>query len=338
MLTASEHEFQNDLDLAAFLASQIADDDVGLPTSAQTLDPAWLDPTHPGVRAHPTLLARSLEARYRESFNRDASQTGHVVVFNGRLFYRTRLGVSQFAGLVLEAYVVRHLLENHHALQVAIMWCSRRSGVFPGLSFIRKYVPIGTGLKDTKLQHKRWFDSSDPHLDIMFFKKVPPSQRGMNPLLPLLQPLTIEGTTIPAGIQVKAITCNEEEQIVTPLIDGTYSHVLTLLQHANGVHSYNECMRLLGIAWHSGRINHEKYLRLQGAVFGPQQLCMDQYYINGYYEYIAQWLQGQVPTIPGIDEGMIAEVKKAMHGSSLLVPSTEIITTTPIGLNAHEAV
>lgn len=332
MLTASKHEFQNDLDLAAFLASQIDDDDVGLPTWAQTLDPAWLDPRHPGVRAHPTLLARSLEAKYREPFFRDAVQTGHVEVFNGQFFYRSRLGVSQFAGLVLEAHVVRHLLENRQALRVAITWCSRRAGVFPGFNFVNKYIPVGTGLMDTKLEHKRWFDSRNPNLDIMFFKKVPNAERRMNPLLPPLQPLTIEGTTIPAGIQVKAITCNEEEQIVTPLIDGTYSHVLTLLQHANGVHSYDECMRLLGIARQSGRINHEKYLRLQGAVFCPQQLCMDQYNINGYYEYISLWYQGQVPPVAGIEEGMIAEVKKAMHGSSLLVPSTEIITTTPSGL------
>lgn len=332
MLTASEHEFQNDLDLSAFLASQIVDDDVGLLNWAQPLDLAWLDPRHPGVRAHPTLLARSLEARYGETFFRDAVQTGHCEVFNGQFFYRSKLGASQFAGLVLEAYVVRHLLENRHALRVAITWCSRRAGVFPGFGFVNKYVPVGTGLRDTKLEHKRWFDSSDPHVDIMFFKKVPPAERRMNPLLPQLQPLTIEGTTIPAGIQVKAITCNEEEQIITPLIEGTYSHVLTLLQHPNGAHSYNECMRLLGIARQNGRIDHEKYLRLQGAVFCPQQLCMDQYNINGYYEYICQWYQGQVPPDAGIQEGMAAEVKKATHGSSLLVPSTEIITVTPTDL------
>jgi hypothetical protein len=136
MLTASEHEFQNDPVLAAFLASQIVDDDAGAPAWAQTCDPAWFDPSHPGVRAHPTLLARSLEARYRESFLRDAVQTGHVEVFNGRLLYRPRLGLSQFAGLVLEAYVVRHLLENRYALQVAITWCSRRTGVFPRYSFV----------------------------------------------------------------------------------------------------------------------------------------------------------------------------------------------------------
>lgn len=332
MLTASKHEFQNDPDLTAFLASQTADDDVDLPTWAQTLDPAWLDPRHPGVRAHPTLLARSLEAKYQGFFLRDAIQTGHVEVFQGRTFYRSRLGVSQFAGLVLEAHVVRHLLENRQALQVAITWCSRRAGVFPRFNFVNKYVPVGTGLKDTKLKHKRWFDSSDPHLDIMFFKKVPPRELRINPLLPLLQPLTIEGTVIPAGIQVKAITGHEEEQIVTPLIDGTYSHVLTLLQHANGMHSYHECMRLLGIARQSGRINYEMYLRLQAAVFCPQQLSMDQHNINGFYEYIVQWYQGQVPTAAGIEEGMIAEVKQAMYGSSLLVPSTEIITTAPTEL------
>ena len=95
MLTASGHEFKNDLDLLAFLASQTVDDDVGLPTWAQTLDPALLDPRHVGVRAHPTLLARSLEARYREPFFRDAIQTGHIEVINGRPFYRSRLGVSQ---------------------------------------------------------------------------------------------------------------------------------------------------------------------------------------------------------------------------------------------------
>lgn len=332
MLTASQHEFQNDTDLATLLASQMVDDDVCLPMRVQSLDPAWLDPRHPGVRAHPTLLASSLEAKYRETFLRDAMQTGHVAVSQGRTFYRSRLGVPQFAGLVLEAYVVRHLLENAHARQIAIKWCSRRAGVFPGFNFVNKYLPLGTGLKDTKLDHKRWFDSSDPHLDIMFFKKVPSQERRINPLLPLLQPLTIEGTTIPAGIQIKAITCNEEEQIVAPLIDGTYSHVLTLLQHANGTHSYHECLRLLGNAQQSGRISSDKCLRLQAAVYCPQQLLMDQYNINGFYEYITQWHKGQVPPVVGIEDGIMAEVKQAINGSSLLVPSTEIITTPPTNL------
>lgn len=108
--------------------------------------------------------------------------------------------------------------------------------------------------------------------------------------------------------------------------------MLTLLQHDNGTHSYHECLRLLGIARQNGRISHENYLRLQAAVYCPQQLSMDQYNINGFYEYITQWYKGQVPPVIGIEGGMMAEVKQAINGSSLLVPSTEIITTPSTNL------
>ena len=277
------------------------------------------------------MLARVLESKYRSSFERDALETGHCELYNGQFFYRTKLGLPQFAGLVLEAYVVRRMMENSFMLQAAITWCSRRSHYVSSMGFVRKFFPIGTGLERTRLAHRPWFDSRNPRFDIMFLKKVSAAKRKQQPHLPPFEPLAIEGTTIPAGIQVKAITGREEEEIVTPLIDGMYSHVLTLVTHANGKHSYHECLRLLGKALPEKRIDHQTYMRLSASVYCPQQLYLNQHEIDGYYQYIAQWMEGRVHADAGIADGLAAEVKEEMYGTSLMLPSTEIITPTTFG-------
>jgi hypothetical protein len=335
MLTLSNPESVQDADLASFLASQVPDEPEVL-TWPLAMDPSWLDPQSPDVRANPVLLARVLEAKYRKSFERDALETGHCEIHNGQCFYRTKLGLPQFAGLVLEAYVVRRMMENPFMLQVAITWCSRSSHITPGMGFVRKYLPVGTGLEHTRSAHLPWFDSRNPRFDIMFLKKVSAAKRRLQPDLPAFEPLTIEGTTIPAGIQIKAITGREEEEIVTPLINGTYSHVLTLLTHANGKHSYHECQRLLGKALQDKRIDRYTYMTLSASVCCPQQLSLNQNEIDGYYQYIAQWMDGRVHTNAVIADGLAAEVKEERYGASLMLPSTEIIAPAPFcPVNPH---
>jgi hypothetical protein len=334
MLILSNPESVQDAELASFLASQVPDD-LEVLTWPPALNPSWLNPHSPGVRANPVLLARVLEAKYRDSFERDALETGHCERHKGQFFYRTKLGLPQFAGLVLEAYVVRRMMENPLMLQTAVTWCSRRSHYVPGLDFVRKFFPIGTGLEQTRLTHRPWFDGRNPRFDIMFLKKVSPAKRRQQPHLPAFEPLSIEGTTIPAGIQVKAITGHEEEEIVTPLISGAYSHVLTLLTHANGKHSYHECQRLLGKALQGKRIDNQTYMRLSASVYCPQQLYLDQNEIDGYYQYITQWMEGRVPADAGIADGLAAEVKEEMYGASLMLPSTEIIAPILAPANLH---
>lgn len=335
MLILSNPESFQDADLASFLMSQVPDDPE-VSTWPTAMTHAWLDPHSPGVRASPMLLARVLEARYRGSFERDALETGHCELHNGQFFYRTKLGLPQFAGLVLEAYVVRRMMESPLILQAAITWCSRRSHFMPNMGFVRKFFPIGTGLEHTRLAHRPWYDSRNPRFDIMFLKKVSAAKRRQQPHLPEFEPLAIEGTTIPAGIQVKAITGREEEEIVTPLIEGKYSHVLTLLTHADGKHSYQECLRLLGKALQEKRIEYQRYMSLCASVYCPQHLYLNQNEIDAYYQYIAQWMEGRVPTAPGIADGLAAEVKEEVYGASLMLPSTEIIIPPLFGpANLH---
>lgn len=129
MLNVSENDIDADLDIKKHLEANVPSEEFGNPNFSQTLDLSCLDYRHPLVRARPDLLATVLEERYHSDFIYDAQQTGHLVIRDGKAFLRTNLGLAQFAGLVLEAYVVRHLVKNHNARRSAIAWCSRAAGM-----------------------------------------------------------------------------------------------------------------------------------------------------------------------------------------------------------------
>jgi len=171
MLSVSDDDIDVDLDITKHLEDNVPSEESGNLNVFQILDPSCLDYRHPFVRARPDLLATVLEEKYHSDFIYDAQQTGHLVIRDGKPFLRTNLGLAQFSGLVLEAYVVRHLVKNHNALRSAIAWCSRAAGMYPNQSFIQQWLPIETGLQDTKSSYRHWFNTNDPRLDIMFLKK-----------------------------------------------------------------------------------------------------------------------------------------------------------------------
>ncbi|WP_346846354.1 hypothetical protein [uncultured Clostridium sp.] len=54
---------------------------------------------------------------------------------------------------------------------------------------------------------------------------------------------TEPATTIPASVQIKAVTLNELTNIIEPLICDQYDNVITYLRHPSGEHSYEVCIR-----------------------------------------------------------------------------------------------
>jgi len=65
----------------------------------------------------------------------------------------------------------------------------------------------------------------------------------MNEELGRPEPATIVNTTIPASVQIKAVTSNERTNIIEPLICGQYDNVIAYLRHPSGEHSYEVCIR-----------------------------------------------------------------------------------------------
>ncbi|MFT8780913.1 hypothetical protein HK27_12055 [Acetobacter orientalis] len=335
MLSVPEIALSTDADLHEHISLNTRDENFSITGNDIAFNYSCFDYNSTLVRSNKEFLVRVLEAKYHSDFLRDAQQTGQLVNHDGHWFLRTNLGLPQFSGLVLEAAVVRHLVENVGSRRSAIAWCSRAAGMYPNSNFIKKWLPVGRGAMSTKVNHLWCFDSNDPHLDIVFLKETPERARLKNPYLPPFEPLTMEGTTVHAGIQVKAITCNEADQIVDPLISGKYAHVLTLLNRPDGQHSYDECLRLLSLARQEGRIDIHRYYNLCNSVRNPSQIGIDQYYINGLYEYISYWYQGRAHNITQILDGAKSEQQASSRGGCLFLPSSEIIQPNPTEISSY---
>jgi len=134
--------------------------------------------------------------------------------------------------------------------------------------------------------------------------------------------LEVMGTHLPAGIQVKAITGNERSEIIDPLISGRYSRVLTYLKHADGIHSYYECMRILQQLYKAGQIGAEERQRVSDSIKAPEHLGLDQHEVEEYYRYVKQAHKGTTRAEDIIWRGAELEVKYHKGVGGILVPDS----------------
>ncbi|WP_346898826.1 hypothetical protein [Clostridium sp. UBA7503] len=99
----------------------------------------------------------------------------------------------------------------------------------------RKYQAVGVGFPITNRMYQGYYNPNFRQFDVMF--------STMNEELGRTEPATIVNTTIPACVQIKAVTSNELTNIIEPLICGQYDNVITYLRHPSGEHSYEVCIR-----------------------------------------------------------------------------------------------
>lgn len=284
-------------------------------------DLSAFDPGHRLVREDPFLLAKVLEHRYREVFIHDALETGHCLMgANGQLLFRTASPPQSFVGFALEAYVVRCFNDNMRGVgRKALQWCSFRTRR-PADAFVERYVAIGTGLGKT-CQTFPFFYAPQSGVDVIFLT------RSANSTCPTLtyEPLTIQGTTVAAGIQVKAIQGNEKSEIIDPLLRQSYLKVLTLLRRPDGRHSADVCQEILLNLARSGEITHMQRIDLEDRICRPEQLGLDQREIDWYYEYAIASIQGRAPLDNSAIDAIAMEVKEWKYGGSgILLPGSEL--------------
>jgi hypothetical protein len=128
------------------------------------------------------------------------------------------------------------------------------------------------------------------------------------------------GTTNTAGIQIKAITGAEETEIIQPLLSGKYCHVLTVLRHADGVHSHSRCMDIIKTMYSRGTIQLHQKDHLESRIACPEMFGIDQRNIDDYYQYVSYWYSGHAQPDQFIRQGVGLEVKGYKYLNGLLVP------------------
>lgn len=284
-------------------------------------DLSLIDPGHQLVHQNAILRARVLEDRYRNIFIQDALETGHCLLDDsGRLLFRTGEPAASFVGLALEAYVVRCFNNNMRRVgRLALQWCSLRASR-PRDSFVDKFFAIGTGLKKTRDAFS-FFYAPQSGVDVMF---LCPVKRPVTPEV-THQPLTLLGTEVAAGIQIKAIQGNEMAEIIQPMLANKYLNVLTLLRRPDGKHSADVCTEIVARLASDGSITEVQRRHLQRGICRPEEIGLDQHEIDWYCEYARACFEGRA-LLDDVGQNVIAlEVKNCKYSEAgVLLPGSEL--------------
>lgn len=237
--------------------------------------------THPNLppQVRSILLTRQYYGQYLE----DGLQTGHVKLNRWGASFESQATFATYLGFALEAYVVRKLNEPFSRMKpTAMLWCSNR--MQNKKEWFDAYTAIGTGLKNTESNYPAYYSRTDTS-DVRFVRTFTNRKTKVS----TLEPLNMNGTRAPAGIQIKAITGNERTEIIDPLLSGKYSTVLTMLKRPNsGVHSFDICMDLIREMFRGHVIGLDDRNHLERSIRRPMLLNFDEYDIGCYVEYIAR--------------------------------------------------
>ena len=269
-----------------------------------------LDPRHPAIDE--SLQKRILHDRYHQKLIADGIETGHFFYDQqSTLRFQTKLPIYSFAGFIFEAYAVNMFNKYLRTIgKSAFSWCTNRAQCKD--DYIDQFKVIGTGFVTTKTQYPNFY-SPQHNFDLLFIRK--------NTRQSVDEPATVLGTTNPAGIQIKAITGSETDEIIEPIRNGKYSHVLTFLRHADGVHSYNRCIESLNSMYARGVLQLSEKYDIERRISHPEMFGIDQREIDDYYQYIKHWFNGHAEPDQFIREGVGLEVKGYKYSNGLLVPN-----------------
>jgi len=311
MYVMSKHEQVSDADVISCVADLVL----------RGADLSILDPGHQLVRGDAVLRAKVLEHRYREVFIQAALETGHCFMgLNGQMLFRTSATPQSFVGIALEAYVVRCFNDNMRiAGRMALQWCSFRTRR-PTDAFVDKFVAIGTGLVKTR-QAFPFFYAPQSGVDVLFLTRTTTSACASV----THEPLTIKGTDVAAGIQLKAIQGNERAEIIQPLLQQNYLKVMTLLRRPDGRHSADVCHEIIGNLARSGEITSMQRMDLENRICRPEQIGLDQREIDWYYEYAIACVEGRAMLDSSAIDAIAMEVKQQKYGgAAILLPGSEL--------------
>ncbi|WP_157378494.1 hypothetical protein [Burkholderia ubonensis] len=222
---------------------------------------------------------------YRENFLNDALMSNFAVRNQSGEIELQLINKAEesFVGSLFEAWVCRELLENPAAGLAAFRWATGRPGV--RANTYRRFVPFVTASAALKndVYTAQFYNTADTS-DIRFHAVKPQTEESdQKPGLAL-----IDGTTLAAGIQVKAIRKNLIDQIVKPLIENQYQTVLTLLTTEEGWPSALACRTILQNMVRFGQISPELGMYLMGRIKGPDEIGLQQFRVDAYAHFARQ--------------------------------------------------
>lgn len=258
---------------------------------------------------------------YRDVTQQDAMVTGNAFVTMGtKLWFTSKQSEPSFKGLVFEAYLARMCRDDPVSIgRKVFAWCTNRK---PGKALddlFATYIPFVTGDKSfVRNRATAWLYNTASCFDVQFYRI---NDEG------LAEVANQATSNTPAGVQVKAITGNEQKEIIEPMRSNRYHRVLTVLKHASGEHSYDACLRLLTSMHKSGSITADDYHDVVSRLARPEQLGLNQQDVDQYSHYLSSLYRTGGIMDQNVSEAITLEVSNNLHTSEggILVPADQDI-------------
>lgn len=276
-----------------------------------TVGAGILDSRHPIFTYEEKL--KILRMKYWDDFVADALETGHFIVTqNGEVKIAIRTinqDISVIAGYIFESLTVRLANDEDRRFGYEIFkWSTSRKRLSG--QFFRKYQTVGVGFPITDRMYPGYYNPNFRQFDVMFLT--------MNEDISRPEPATIVNTTIPAGVQIKAITSNELTNIIEPLIRGQYDNVITYLRHPSGVHSYEVCIREIKKLYRDGKITDFQREKLEDSIGYPEMFGLYQRDVDDYYHFIRAWYNENAKENNDILMAIGMQAQEVRNGSSFI--------------------
>lgn len=263
-----------------------------------------------------------LKMQYRDVTYQDAMVSGNAYIgANGKIYLRTKRTEASFKGMVFEAFLARMCRDYVDSIgrQVFSWSTNRRAGRVQD-SLLNQYTAFVTAdksLLDTTAT--AWLYNTAGPFDLQFYRI---NDQGNTEIATLLDSATT------AGVQIKAITGNERTEIIEPMLQSRYRHVLTLLKHQNGQHSFDVCMTILAGMQKNEEITGDQYHNVVTRLARPDQLGIDQYDVDQYSHYLSALYRNHAIWDQNVYEAITLEVTSnlaASQGGILIPASADLI-------------
>jgi hypothetical protein len=257
----------------------------------------YIDPSIPEISEEER--EEILRKRYQEKLVQDGLRSGHFVLDEGTGEMKVAIQQSfpVVAGYILEAFITRICNQEREKGKKIFKFATERERLQDNI--FDRFHAIGTGSTRTENEYPQYYSPSNPQNDILFVTEEDEE----------VMPASVVGSSRLAGVQVKAIRGNEYQQIVSPVSDGKYDKVITLLKHRDGRHSYDECIK---------KINEyikdpNKRDEMKEKIKHPRQLGIDQRRVEEYYQYIRYWYNGQAEADKAALQGVGLSIHDSMY-------------------------
>jgi hypothetical protein len=264
-----------------------------------------LDPRHAAISSDD--IGHILEQRWHQQLAQDGLDCGKFVLRNGRLRVAIQADLPVVIGHVFEAWTVRVLNDRARSTgRLVFKWVTERERLRTNV--FEPFSAVGVAFPMT---HASLHNPAMRQFDVIFVR--------MNAEQGVPEPALVLGSSIPAGLQVKAIRSGEAEQIIEPIISGQYRRVVTYLRHTDGRHSADAVEEELCRRRRLGIIDEASAERVRNAVRRPDALGVEQREVDEYFDYLTRWYAQQAEEDDTIFKTAALDAQLTLRHSASLV-------------------